>query len=212
MKVITSNLFIDYDGKRTCDLLDSSLLTKADPDVIMIQEMYYKQKSKIDEKLSNYTNIFPAHTHMACCIYVKNNLVISDHKYIPFKQTFMERGLYAVNVDDCWYVTAHLESMNKPQFEKIRKSQLSEIEMFASDKSKVVVGMDSNVEGEIKIRDFIDVWCDTPVPTWYASRFFGNDTEERYDRFLVKGVSVETKDILQNPYSDHDILYIKTSM
>ena len=42
MRVITSNLFIDYDGDRTSNMLKSGVLTLKDPDIIMVQEMHYK--------------------------------------------------------------------------------------------------------------------------------------------------------------------------
>ena len=209
MKIITSNLFIDYDGDRTRSLLDSKLLTMTDPDIIMVQELHYKQKEIFDNALSDYICVFPTYTHMACGIYVKKGFVVSNHVYLPYTQTFMDRGMYAVCVDDVWYITSHLESLNKQQFEKIRLSQIAEIEKFIYDKPTVVIGLDSNVIGDVNIYNVFDAWYDNPVPTWFAERYFGYDAKERYDRFLTKGISITNKEIIKNQYSDHDILYIQ---
>lgn len=211
MKVITSNLFIDYDGIRTAEMLGSGILTQMDPDIIMIQELHHKLKPVFDKALYGYKSVFPAYCHMACGIYVKNEFVVSNAVYVPFKQTFMERGIYAVELYDVWYITTHLESMDKPQFEAIRHKQVKELEDFIKDKSRVIIGMDSNIKGDVCIEDMVDVWYDNQISTWFASRFFGHNATERYDRFLSKGLVVNERDIIQNLYSDHDILYIDIS-
>ena len=207
MKVITCNLFVDYDGERTQEVINSKILVQMDPDVILLQEVHYKQKHRFDEALVGYNSMFDISTGMGCAVYVKNNLQVSDKAYIPYSQTFMERGIYAVEVDGTLFITTHLESMDKPQFEKIRQVQLREIESFISGYKRVVIGMDSNIKGEIKMRDVVDVWEDSQLSTWFANRFFNHDGEERYDRFLIKGLSVLTRKIIQNKTSDHDILF-----
>ena len=211
MKIITSNLFIDYDGARTSNMLGSGVITRTEPDIIMVQELHYKLKPVFDNSLNTYKSVFPAYSHMACGIYVKHDFVISKSIYIPFKQTFMERGIFAVEINDVWYITAHLESMDKPQFETIRRNQVKELEEFVKDKTRVVIGMDSNIKGDVLIENMNDEWYDNPISTWFGSRFFGHDTTERYDRFLTKGILVRKRDIIQNLYSDHDILYVETA-
>ena len=42
MKVITCNMFIDYDGDRTMAQLE--IIKKINPDIIMLQEVHGRQK------------------------------------------------------------------------------------------------------------------------------------------------------------------------
>lgn len=209
MKVITANLLVDFEGERTAAFLNTDTLLCLSPDIIMLQELHYKLKKKIDNHLVDYIPQFPLLEGMGCMIYVKKNHKVDDIFYKRFKKTFMDRSIYAVKVLDVWYITSHLESMDKPQFEKNRQAQLLEIWDFSKDKKNVVIGMDSNLKGNIVIPEmFIDVWEKEPISTWFSNRFFNYTSECRFDRFFVKNVYIIEKDKITNRFSDHDILYV----
>jgi hypothetical protein len=209
MKVITANLLVDFEGKRTSEFLKTNILLSSSPDIIMLQELHYKLKKKFDNYLVDYTPQFSLLKGMGCMIYVKNNHKVDDIFCKMFNKTFMDRGIYAVKVLDVWYITSHLESMDKPQFEKNRQDQLVEIWDFSKNKKKVVIGMDSNFKSDIIIPEmFKDVWSDEPISTWFSNRFFNYVSECRFDRFFVKNVEIIEKHKITNLFSDHDILYV----
>ena len=104
----------------------------------------------------------------------------------------MERGFSSVCVDDIWYITTHLESMDTAQSATIRQQQLAEMWTFIADKSQIVIGMDSNINGEIKCPNGFDVW----------------ENDDRFDRFIAKNCCVNEKFIIKNVFSDHDMLFV----
>ena len=207
MKVITANLLVDFEGERTTEFLKTNILLSSLPDIIMVQELHYKLKKKLDDYLVDYIPQFSLLKGMGCMIYVKNNYKVDDIFYKRFNKTFMDRGIYAVKVLDVWYVTSHLESMDKPQFEENRQDQMLEIWDFSKDKKTVVIGLDSNFKNDIVIPEmFRDVWSEEPISTWFSNRFFNYTSEYRFDRFFVKNAYIIKKDKITNLFSDHDIL------
>ena len=200
MKVVSCNLYIEYHrGDRSKG--QEKLLLSLDPDVILLQEV-------------GCTMIFPGYTiacetkdsEMICQIYVKNCYEVEEVFSKKFNKTCMQRGMCGVKIKNIWYVTTHLESM--PQYENIRTEQLKEF--FDLNLHQFVLGMDSNMEGEIYPPTYSpnDIWGKDPVPTWYARRFFGFDKTARYDRFFIQGVNEKAKEVVHNEFSDHDILYL----
>jgi exonuclease III len=210
MKVITCNMLVDYDGDRTVAQLE--LIKNEDPDIIMLQEVHGRRKSCVDSALVGYTT-FPEfqiqESAMGCLIYCRNTLKVHGVVSRNFASSFMERGFSAVCVDNTWYMTTHLESMDKPQFEALRQRQLAEMWEFIADKNNVVIGMDSNIKADIKCPAGVsDVWKNEPTHTWFANRFFGYEATARFDRFIVKNICVNDKNVIENKFSDHDILSI----
>lgn len=211
MRIVTANLLVDFEGDRTCEFLQTGMLVHSSPDIIMLQELHYKRKEAVDKLLVDYVAQFPLTEGMGCMIYVRKTDKVDGIFYKKFSSTFMDRGIYAVKVLDVWYITTHLESMDKPQFEKNRQTQLQEMWDFIKDKSKVVIGMDSNIKESLTLpQHVIDIWDKDPVNTWFAGRFFDYIAECRFDRFLVKNVLVCEKDVITNRFSDHDMLYLNT--
>jgi hypothetical protein len=209
MKIISANLYVDFEGERTLDFLQSNILQDLDADVILLQELHYKRKEQVDLALDKYTAQFPLTKGMDCMIYVKKYHTVTNTVYFKYKNTFMERGLFGIEINGIWYLTTHLESMDKEQFEVNRLKQLSEIWNFIKDKNKVILGMDSNLKTDIETPvNVTDVWLNDPVPTWFGERFFNHNSTARFDRFLTKNLSLIEKKIIVNKYSDHDILYI----
>jgi exonuclease III len=203
-------MLVDYDGDRTVAQLE--LIKNEDPDIIMLQEVHGRRKSYVDSALVGYRT-FPEFriqdTAMGCLIYCRNNLHVHDIVSRNFASSFMERGFSAVCVGNTWYMTTHLESMDKPQFEALRQRQLAEMWEFIANKNHVVIGMDSNIKGDIKCPTGVsDVWKNEPTHTWFANRFFGYDASARFDRFIVKNICVADKNVIENKFSDHDMLSI----
>ena len=124
---------------------------------------------------------------MGCLIFCKNDLNVQDSVYQKFASTFMERGISAICVQNVWYITTHLESMEKPECAAIRLRQLSELWKFILDKKTFVIGMDSNIKHEITCPSgVIDLCQNDNTPTWFANRFFGYEDTARYDITLPK--------------------------
>ena len=149
-------------------------------------------------------------------ILVPNEWVV-EWSYIPFRQSFMDRGIAIAivpSVDMC-LMTSHLESMQTDQFAHIRVNQLKELIIKAVGYRRCVVGMDSNIVGtldllaDVLIDPLTDVWSDCPTETWHAERFSpgGYKCDRRYDRILIKGVAVTDRSVVAYPsLSDHDLL------
>ena len=153
-------MLVDYDGERTVEQLE--LIKNEDPDIIMLQEVHGRRKRYVDSALAGYRT-FPEfriqETTMGCLIYCRNSLQVDDIVSRNFASSFMERGFSAVCVGNTWYMTTHLESMDKPQFEALRQRQLAEMWEFIANKNHVVIGMDSNIKSDIKCPTGVsDIW------------------------------------------------------
>ena len=194
------------------ELKDNSLFIRnLDPDIILFQEIFEPRKKQLEQGLIDYKTFHEFYADdMICLIYCKKSTKVDEIVYHRFKNSYMQRGFCAISVDNIWYLTTHLESLDTEQYEKIRGTQLVEIWDFLKDKN-FVLGMDSNIKGDITRTDDVeDVWQQEAKPTWFAKRFFGNDMEARYDRIFIRGQTVKFKHIIQNLFSDHDMLYVLT--
>ena len=217
MKVITCNMMYDYDhdGSRTTSQL--SIIKNINPDIIMFQEIFNRRKTQIESDLSEcgykmFNEFYVPGDEMWCQIFIKDGITVNDVLYTRYTSGYMQRGFCSINVNNVWYVTTHLESLNTPQYEKIRLSQLDQLWEFLKDKD-FVLGMDSNIEGDIvcPIDNVQDVWEDDPIHTWFAERFFSNNASARYDRFYVRNQIVQSREIIENRFSDHNILCVDVS-
>lgn len=213
MIVISSNVMIDYDNIRIPFIFD--ILLKQNPDVIFIQEAYYKYIDVYKTILKDYTLplIFEEiliKYKMSCLIFVKNTIDINESNYIDFNKSYMNRGIYYVKINDIYYITTHLESMDTKQFNEIRYYQLNQLFDFTKDKN-IIIGMDSNLKENIELPNtLLDIWKDENNMTWFGNRFFQKDLEFRFDRFYISNTfHLINKLQIQNLYSDHDILLIQ---
>jgi endonuclease/exonuclease/phosphatase family metal-dependent hydrolase len=208
MKVLTCNMLIDYDGQRTEKQVD--IIKELNPDIILLQEVFEPRKKQLESSLVGYKTFKEFYTtdDLICLIYCKESIRVDEIVYHRFKNSFMNRGFCAIRVNNSWYVSTHLESLETEQYEKIRQTQLAEIWEFLNCKD-FVLGMDSNMKGDISCPEGADdLWQYESQPTWFANRFFGYDAEARYDRIFVRNQTVKFKSIVENLFSDHDILYL----
>jgi hypothetical protein len=207
--IITVNLLIDYDGTRISQQCRD--LVTMNPDIILLQEVHYKNLEVMENILTGYKTFTAfrdalACTKMGCMIFVRNIIEPQSVVYKKYDSTYMDRGYYAVTVDNVCCLTTHLESMNKPQFAEKREQQLKEIWNFVENKN-FFIGMDSNIKSNINLpAGAVDLWESEPCPTWHAERFFGFNAKARFDRIITRGLTTSSKGVIENPSSDHDAL------
>jgi len=219
MKVLTFNTaLLDVKNTRTQVQQIVNHLQDINPDVVLFQEIVYTVVELLVDEMDQI-GYYTGKEHIdrveqnPCgydtMVFAKKELE-GEFGSISFYDSFMGRGISYFVHDGIVFMSSHLESTQTPPTIENRKKQLGQLSLIISNLPKVILGMDANTKYQLNLPEgAVDLWADHEIPTWHGNRYFNIQSDLRYDRFVLKGFAVVTREIdTFHEISDHDALIV----